>query len=379
MDPRKHFIGQLRRYRRGSVSRRQFLGVTGLGAAVTTLAAAMPELLPRRASAAPLGDRVSLATWPNYHDPRNFDRFTAETGVKVEVAVFGSNEEMAAKLRAGAAGWDVFVPSSYALEGYAAAGLIEPLDLGLIPMYDPASYSDPRFARAGMVDGKVYAVQKDWGTTGYCVNTAKVPERLASWKDFWDLARGKYAKRATVLDDQLAAIGNALKYYGYSFNAVDPKQLEDAEKLLLDAKPHLLGITLDLQPAVRNGEAWLAMAATGDARQLHRDIPAIAYVIGRDGGEIWSDGYAVPRAAPHRAAGHALINFLLAPENNRNEVLAHGYPVADKRVLDLLPPEMLQDSIMFPAAELLSPLEFAAAVALTNPTRAEIMARFKAA
>jgi len=53
--------------------------------------------------------------------------------------------------------------------------------------------------------------------------------------------------------------------------------------------------------------------------------------------------------------------------------------VADKRVLDLLPPEMLSDTIMFPAAESLTPLEFGAAATLTNPLRAEIMARFKSA
>jgi spermidine/putrescine transport system substrate-binding protein len=34
---------------------------------------------------------------------------------------------------------------------------------------------------------------------------------------------------------------------------------------------------------------------------------------------------------------------------------------------------------MFPAAEALTPLEFGAAATLTNPMRAEIMARFKAA
>jgi len=88
---------------------------------------------------------------------------------------------------------------------------------------------------------------------------------------------------------------------------------------------------------------------------------------------------ALPIWAPHRAAGYALINFLLTPENNKNEVLAHGYPVADKRVLDLLPPDMLADTIMFPAAESLKPLEFGAAATLTNPLRAEIMARFKSA
>ncbi len=178
---------------------------------------------------------------------------------------------------------------------------------------------------------------------------------------------------------QLTTIGNALKYYGYSFNSNDEKQLGEAEKLLLDTKPHLFGITSDYQPAMRNNDAWLAIAWTGDAKQLHKDIPSITYVIGKEGGEIWSDFFAVPKGAPHRAAGYALINFLLTPENNKNEVLVHGYPVADKRVLALLPPDMLQDTIMFPAAEELSPLEFGAAATLTNPMRAEIMARFKAA
>ena len=53
---------------------------------------------------------------------------------------------------------------------------------------------------------------KDWGTTGYCVNTAKVTEPMTSWKDFWDLTQGKYTGRVTVHDYQLTTIGNALKY-----------------------------------------------------------------------------------------------------------------------------------------------------------------------
>ena len=42
---RKDFINQLRRYQKGSISRRHFLGVTGLGTATAVLAASMPHLL----------------------------------------------------------------------------------------------------------------------------------------------------------------------------------------------------------------------------------------------------------------------------------------------------------------------------------------------
>src|SRR5262249_40494611 len=249
----------------------------------------------------------------------------------------------------------------------------------LIPAWQPQFFTDPRFARPGILKGRTYAVHKDWGTIGYCVNGAKVAGPAASWKDFWDLARMSCSGYTTVSDDQLTVVGNALRYFGHSFNATDEAALRHAETPLLEVKPHLLGIVPDVQPALRNGSAWLAMAWAGDAAQLHRDMPTIRYVLARDGGEIWSDYFAIPRGAPHRAAAHALIDFLLTPENNRHEVLAHGYPVADKRVLDLLPTAMLADPIMFPAAELLRPLEFAAATALTNPQRAEIMARFKAA
>ena len=72
-------------------------------------------------------------------------------------------------------------------------------------------------------------------------------------------------------------------------------------------------------------------------------------------------------------------NFLLDPQVNVREALFHGYPVADKRVNALLPPEVLNDPILYPAADLLAPLEFGAAVTLTDPNRAELMARFKSA
>ena len=373
------FLDELLRYRRGSVTRRHFLGVTGLGAATVVLASAMPWLRPRRALAAgEIGDRVTLATWPNYHDPANFEAFTAATGADVQVNVFGSNEEMLAKLQAGGTGWDAFVPTNYTISTYQGLDIIEPLDLALLPNFDEAA-NETRFMAEGKINGTIYAVPKDWGTTGYIVNTAKVAEPMTTWKQFWDMTRDQLSGRVTVHDYQLTTIGNALKYFGHSFNSIDPKELAQAEQLLLEAKPHLFAITSDYQPAMRNGDAWCGVCWTGDATQLHRDMPEMEYVIGQEGGEIWSDFYAVPKQAANRKGGYALINFLLDPTVNAKEVQAHGYPTTDSRVEKLLPESILANPILYPAQDLLTPLEFGAAATLTDPNRAEIMARFKAA
>ncbi len=377
---RQKFMEELYRYKRGSVTRRHFLNVTGLAAASAALSVAVPGLRPRPAFAqGSIGDRVVLATWPNYHDPANFEAFTAATGANVQVSVFGSNEEMLAKLQAGGSGWDVFVPTNYTITTYVGEDLIIPIDTAKVPQYDASAF-DPRFAGPGTVDGKLYALPKDWGTTGFCVNTNHTGGvAVETWKQFWDMTMDSFSGRTMVHDYQLTTIGNALKYFGYSFNSIDEAELADAERLLIEAKPHLFAISSDYQPSMRNGDAWMSMAWTGDGKQLNTDMPEIVYVIGREGGEIWSDFYAIPKSAPHLDAAYALIDFLLTPEVNAREALFHGYPVPDSRVSALLPAELLNDPILYPAAEMLDALEFGAAATLTDPNRAELMARFKSA
>jgi spermidine/putrescine transport system substrate-binding protein len=182
-----------------------------------------------------------------------------------------------------------------------------------------------------------------------------------------------------VHDYQLTTIGNALKAFGYSFNSVDPTELAKAEELLIAVKPHLYAISSDYQPAMRAGDAWMTMCWTNDGVQLNRDIPEITYGLGTDGGEIWTDYYAIPKDAPNKAAGYALLNYLMDPANAVKEHIANGAPTTDSRVMSLLPPEMVASKILYPDEAALSPLEFGAAVTLTDPARAELMARFKAA
>ena len=45
------FLEELRRYQKGSVTRRHFLGVTGLGLATAVMSSAVPGLRPRKAYA----------------------------------------------------------------------------------------------------------------------------------------------------------------------------------------------------------------------------------------------------------------------------------------------------------------------------------------
>ncbi|MFC3075143.1 polyamine ABC transporter substrate-binding protein [Shinella pollutisoli] len=365
------------RLKRGSVTRRHFLGITGLGLAAAALAGrpgfASPALAGRD-----LGSAMALATWPNYHDPMSFEAFTAATGVAIEVSVFGSNEAFLEELRSGTAAWDLFVPTNYTISTYAGLGLIDPLDLSQVPNFDPAT-QNTRFTNEGIVDGKTYALPKNWGTTGIAVNSDKIGTRVTSWKQFFELAATEADGRAMVHDYQLTTIGNALVALGFSFNSVKPEELAKAEDLLVGVKPHLYAIDSDYQPAMRATDAWMTMCWTNDGAQLNRDMPEIEFTLGTDGGEIWSDFYAIPASATNKPAGYALLDFLMDPQNAVREHVANGAPATDSRVVALLPAEITGNRIVYPDEAALTPLEFGAAVTLTDPARAEVMARFKAA
>lgn len=392
-----HFQKLYDDFRLGRIDRRTFLKASGLGLAAAVIAACTPGSSAKPTAAAgggeptaadwsppsgvDLGKTLYITTWPNYHNPRTIEIFTALTGVAVELNPLGSNEEMLAKLLIGGTGWDVLVPTNYTFETYGNKGLLEPLNMAMLPHLDTSRYDKKLLSNAEYPAGSktLFGFNKDWGTTGYTYNKKHVTKPMASWKDFFDLAQTDYSGKVVIHDYQLTSIGNALVYHGYSFNSVAEAELAKAEELLIAVKPHLFAITSDYQPPMRNEDAWVAMTWTNDGAQLHSDIPDIEYVIGSDGGEIWSDFYAVVAGAAHREAAYAFLDFMAVPKVQAFDAAFHKAPLVDSAGIALQTEEVRSNKITYPDAGQLTNLEFGTAELLTNQARADLWARFKSA
>src|ERR1700761_7098537 len=76
---------------------------------------------------------LHLFCWSEYVPQEVIDGFTKETGVKVSVENYDSNEVMMAKLLAGGAKYDLIQPSEYTIEALIKAGQLEELNLANIP------------------------------------------------------------------------------------------------------------------------------------------------------------------------------------------------------------------------------------------------------
>src|SRR5277367_6070857 len=90
-------------------------------------------LLSLAAVSAQAADEFHLYNWNNYIAPETVSRFEDYCKCKVVQTYYGDNEEMLAKLAAGASGYDMIVPTGNALEPLIKQNLLSPLDKAQLP------------------------------------------------------------------------------------------------------------------------------------------------------------------------------------------------------------------------------------------------------
>ena len=379
------------------MSRRTFLAGTGVGLGAMALAACappssgtaapstaggVPSAAPSTGASAPpasaaLGDTMTLATWPNYHSQEVLDAFTANTGVAINVAVYGSTEEMEAKIRAGNSGIDVVVPSNYAIEGWVADNLIEPIDYAKLPDFVKGDWN-ALFMDQAFDKGNTHSIPKNWGTTGIAFRSSKVTEPVTTWKQFFEVAGTTYEGKTLIVDHQISSFGSASVAMGYSLNTIDPTEMAAVEAMLTALKPKLFAISSDVQPPLRALDTWLSIAWTGDGVQVGRDNEDAEYLVATDGGELWIDSYTVAADAPHREAAYAFLNYITQPDQAAAETEFCLFPHANDKATALLPAAIKDNAVIYPPADALAKLEYAVNATYNSPERAEAWARIKA-
>lgn len=345
------------------------LGLMGCrSAAVETssTAVAEPSEPAEETSAVFCGDREQLSetlnfyNWADYIDEDIFAQFEEACGVQVVQDIYSSNEDLIAKLQAGNTGYDLVVPSDYAVEILRGRALLRELDFDHIPNYANLNpdllglYYDP---------GNQFSVPYQWGTTGIAYNTVYFEESPSSWAAIFDPAQVcLHDGFVSMLDDEREAIGAALIYLGYSINETSAEAQAEAQALLIEQKACLAGYNSDnFNQTLASEEIVLAQAWSGGAALARDENENIAYVIPEEGGAIWMDTLAIPADAPHPYTAEIFINYLLDAEIGAqltNYTYYFTPNAAAEQLLDEAYDEMLQSGGMVVTDEILARLEW---------------------
>jgi len=295
--------------------------------------------------AAPENKVLRIITWSGYAPQELIDKFTAETGIKVEVTL-SNNEEMISKLRATrGGGFDLAQPSqdriSSVVEQY---GIYQPIDYTQLN----TAQIDPSLLEAvkknTLVAGKSYAVPHVYGTEGLVVNKAKAPDI----KDFKDLLNPKYLGRVSyrLKRPTLIGMGYSLGYKPFDLYADAAKYqafLDDMEKVLILGKPAVKTYWDNgdqLLQLLRTEEVWAASAWEQAGWKLHAENPNIDYLAPASGALAWVDTFAIPAKSENVSGAYKWINFMLKAENAAFFTNRETYGTASKDAVKFLNPEI---------------------------------------
>jgi len=317
------------------ITRRQFVGDSF--SALSALSALSAACRGRDADPASGGGRLerelAIYNWSDYIGETTLADFERETGVHVIYDTYESNEDLIAKLQAGATGYDLVVPTGYAVRVLRELDLIQPIDRAALA--GGWSNLDPRFLGSPADPENRYTVPWQWGSSGLAVRTDLVPARPDSWGVFLE---GRYRGKMTQLDDMRDTIGAWLKYRGHSLNSVVTAELELAKTDAIAAKPNLKSyVSAPVKAQLIAGDVWIAHLWNGDTAQARAVNPAIEFVLPREGSMIYLDSLCIPRGARHPNAAHAFLNFVLRPEQAAAISRRSGYGSPNAAALELEP------------------------------------------
>jgi putrescine transport system substrate-binding protein len=328
-----------------------------------------PGGAPRAGDAAPArgnsGKVLNLYIWSDYLAPNALSDFEKQTGIKVHVAYFDTNETLETRLLAGASGFDIVVPTASYFERQIKAGVYLTLDKSKLP--NLKNMDAQLMSRVALHDpDNAHGVIYTWGTNGIGYNEkmvkALMPDApLDSWRLVFDPAvASKIAKCGiSVLDSPAEMMRAVLNYLGRDPNSQKPEDLAAGEATLTKIRPYIRNInSSEYIEALANGDLCVAVGYNGDvlqARDRARDANKgieIKYIVPKEGSILWFDMLAIPKDAPDPESAYAFMNYMMTPQVSADVSDFRRYATGNAAAQPLVQPAVRDDPGIYPPLEL---------------------------
>ncbi|MEZ4594853.1 MAG: spermidine/putrescine ABC transporter substrate-binding protein [Chloroflexota bacterium] len=309
-----------------------------------------------------LAEELSVYNWSDYIDEEMIAQYEETYGVDIIYDTFASNEDLLAKLQAGAEGYDVIFPSDYMVSIMIDLGLLSKIDTADVPNF---ANIDPQFVGAPFDPNNEYCVPYQWGTTGigYQKSNAFFQENPPdSWAYVFEPEMlEQYANEGVnVLNDPRELPGSALIYLGYDPNTTNPDELNEARDLILAAKPYWKTFNSEDydNTLLIPGEVTLTQGWSGDVANAYwntyddeAEDGEWYYSIPQEGAVKWLDNICITATTERYETALHFMNYMLDAEVAAAVTNFTYYASPNLAAQEFILPEILEDESIFPPQE----------------------------
>lgn len=278
------------------------------------------------------GQTLRIYNWGEYVGEHIIQDFEKETGAKVMLENFDSNEQMYIKV-ANKEAYDILVPSDYMIERLISEGYLQKLDKSKLTCMDKLN----KAVKGLPYDPKnEYSVPYFWGTVGIVYDKTKVSEEDLKKEGYNIFLDQKYKGDIYLYDSERDSFMMALKSLGYSMNTSDQGEIDKAYQWLLKCvgtmKPEI--VTDEIIDNMAQARKALGLIYSGDATYVMAENPKMGYYLPDSGTNQWSDAMVIPKNAKNVELAHAFINYASDYDGAYDNSSYVGYTSANKKVME---------------------------------------------
>ena len=278
------------------------------------------------------GQTLRIYNWGEYVGEHIIQDFEKETGAKVMLENFDSNEQMYIKV-ANKEAYDILVPSDYMIERLISEGYLQKLDKSKLTCMDKLN----KAVKGLPYDPKnEYSVPYFWGTVGIVYDKTKVSEEDLKKEGYNIFLDQKYKGDIYLYDSERDSFMMALKSLGYSMNTSDQGEIDKAYQWLLKCvgtmKPEI--VTDEIIDNMAQARKALGLIYSGDATYVMTENPKMGYYLPDSGTNQWSDAMVIPKNAKNVDLAYAFINYASDYDGAYDNSSYVGYTSANKKVME---------------------------------------------
>lgn len=278
------------------------------------------------------GQTLHIYNWGEYTGENIISDFEEETGAKVVMENFDSNEQMYIKVANGES-FDLLVPSDYMIQRLIEEDYLQKLDKSKLDCMDKLA----DYVKGLPYDSdNEYSVPYFWGTVGIVYDKTKVDLADLEKEGYNIFLDEKYKGDIYLYDSERDSFMMALKALGYSMNTENESEIQEAYDWLVQCvqtmKPEI--VTDEIIDNMAQGRKALGLIYSGDAAYVMSENEDMGFYLPTEGTNLWSDAMVIPKNAKNPELAHAYINFASDYEGAYDNSSYVGYTSANKEVME---------------------------------------------
>lgn len=256
---------------------------------------------------------LNIFAWGDFFHEETLLEFERRTGIHVKVHCYGSNEELYVKLKATKGeGYDLIVPSDYAVKWLSNEGLLKPLDKKQI---DIKTTFEPFLLKQNYDPQNTYSLPYSWEVYGIGVDQEHYAKKPIPHSLSYLFDPKIQSSSISMTPDPVEALSIASYLLYGPKERLNAEELREAKSLLVKQKSRVEAYAdYRARYLIQTGNCPIALLRSSFVWQMARDGTDVEFLIPKEGLFTSIENIAIPATTEKLDEVYAFIRFIYEPK-----------------------------------------------------------------